>query len=309
MMHSVSFMMHSFDIHPCLMHFFDIPPTGIATSLLGIASFFLLPDSPETARWLSPADKDLAIARLKSERIGTTELVDAFSWNKLRLGIFNPVVLPTSFIFLLNSITVHGVSFFLPTIVRTIYPDRTVEMQQLLTVPPYVVGAVGCVAIAYASWRLERRGIFLIFSAPLTVVGYAMFLATDNPTVRYGAVFLPFVGIFAYGALTNSHVAANVVSDTARSSAIATNVMLGNIGGLISTWAFLPTDAPRYPIGNGLNLAAQASMFFIAAALYWWIERDNKKRATRDVQAELEGKSVQEIQEMDWHHPGFRWHN
>ena len=218
-------------------------------------------------------------------------------------------MLPTSIIFLLNSITVHGVSFFLPTIVRTIYPDRTVQAQQLLTVPPYVVGAVACVALSFFSWRVNRRGVFLIFCSPLTVVGYALFLATGNPTVRYGAVFLPFVGIFTYGALTNSHVAANVVSDTARSSAIATNAMLGNVGGLMSTWAFLEFDAPRFAIGNGLNLAAQAAMFFIATGLYFWIKQDNRKRAARDVRAELAGKSVQEIQEMDWHHPGFQWHN
>ncbi|KND91828.1 putative transporter [Tolypocladium ophioglossoides CBS 100239] len=282
---------------------------GIATCVLGIVAFFALPDRPETAKWLSNEEKDLAIARIKSERIGTTELVDAFSWAKIKLGIFNPVVLATATIFLLDNITVYGISFFLPTIVRTIYPDRSVPAHQLLTVPPYVVGAVACVATSFCSWRLGRRDVFLIFCSPLTVVGYAMFLATENSTVRYGAVFLPFVGIYTYGALTNSHAAANVVSDTARSSAIATNVMLGNVGGLISTWAFLPFDAPRYAIGNGLNLAVQAAIFFIGIGLSFWIKLDNRKRAARDVAAELEGKSVQEIQEMDWRHPGFRWHN
>lgn len=270
---------------------------------------FVLPDRPETATWLTDEERGLAVMRIKSERIGTTELIDKTSWNKLKLGIFNPVVLPTSVIFLLNSITVHGVSFFLPTIVRTIYPDRSVEMQQLLTVPPYVVGAITCVAICFYSSRLDRRGRFLIFCSPLPAVGYALLLACSDPAVRYGATFLPFCGIFAYGALTNSHVSANVVSDTARLSAIATNVMLGNIGGLMSTWAFLEHDAPRYAIGNGLNLAAQASMFFVALGLYTWIEKDNKDRATRDVGVELQGKSLSEMQEMDWHHPGFQWHN
>lgn len=147
----------------------------------------------------------------------------------------------------------------------------------------------------------------MIFCAPLTVVGYAMFLASTNPSVRYGATFLPFLGIFTYGALTNSHVAANVVSDTAKSSAIATNVMLGNVGGLISTWAFVGTDAPNYRIGNGLNLAAQATMVIIATLLYFWIKKDNKRREKIDAAAELEGKSMQEIQDLDWKHPGFRW--
>lgn len=280
---------------------------GIATSVVGIICFFALPDRPETALWLSPKEKELARSRLKSERIAVTELVDQFSWKKMRLGIFNPVVLPTAVLFLLDSITVHGVSFFLPTIVKTIFPHQTVANQQLLTVPPYVVGAISCAATSYVSWRVNRRSIFMIFCAPLTVVGYAMFLATTNPGVRYGATFLPFLGIFTYGALTNSHVAANVVSDTARSSAIATNVMLSNVGGLISTWAFVAKDSPNYHIGNGLNLAAQATMILIAAASYFWAKRDNRRREAVDVVAALEGKSMQEIQDMDWKHPGFRW--
>jgi hypothetical protein len=46
--------------------------------------------------------------------------------------------------------------------------------------------------------------------------------------------------------MTNAQVAANCVSDSARASGIGFNVMIGNIGGLISTWSFLPTDAPYY---------------------------------------------------------------
>ncbi|TWU73366.1 hypothetical protein ED733_000942 [Metarhizium rileyi] len=282
---------------------------GTATALLGVICFFALPDGPETALWLTRPEKDLAIARLQSESIFTAELVDQFSWNRIKLGIFNPVVLPTSVIFLLNSITVHGVSFFLPTIVRTIFPTHSVSSQQLLTVPPYVLGAMTCAATSYVSWRVNRRAIFMIFCAPLTVLGYAMFLASTDPNVRYGATFLPFMGIFTYGALTNSHVAANVVSDTAKSSAIATNVMLGNIGGLISTWAFLPSDAPHYKVGNGLNLAVQASMIVVATTMYYWTKKDNARRETLDVVAELEGKTTQEIQDMDWKHPGFKWRN
>jgi hypothetical protein len=63
-----------------------------------------------------------------------------------------------------------------------------------------------------------------------------MFLTSTNPSVRYGATFIIASGAFAFGSLTNAEVSANVVSDTARSSAIGTNVMFGNIGGLIATW-------------------------------------------------------------------------
>mgnify|MGYP005988646465 CR=1 FL=1 len=280
---------------------------GLATVILGLVSFAILPDRPETAIWLTPEEKQLAISRLRAERLSKSHKAEEFNWNKVRLGIFNPVVLPTSAIFLLNSTTVHGVSFFLPTIVKTIFPHEPVRTQQLLTVPPYVLGALACALTSLWSWKIGKREIFMIFCAPLTVVGYLLFLATDNFKVRYGAVFLPFFGIFTYGALTNSHVAANVISDTSRTAAIATNVMFGNIGGLASTWAYVDKDAPHFKIGNGLNLACQASMIIIATGLYFWRKRDNKRRDDFQRSEASESATEADIDELDWKHPDFRW--
>jgi MFS family permease len=111
---------------------------GIITCGLSLIAFFTLTDRPATARWLSQEEKDLAIARVKSERVGTTEVLDKLDVRKVLLGIFSPVTLSTAFIFLLNNITVQGLAFFLPTIVKTIYPEDSVVSQQLHTVPPYV---------------------------------------------------------------------------------------------------------------------------------------------------------------------------
>lgn len=114
---------------------------GIITICLSLISFFTLTDRPETARWLNQDEKDLAIARVKAERVGTTEVLDKLDRTKTLRGILSPATLITSFIFLLNNITVQGLAFFAPTIVKTIYPKDSVISQQLHTVPPYVVGA------------------------------------------------------------------------------------------------------------------------------------------------------------------------
>ncbi|PTB62354.1 MFS general substrate transporter [Trichoderma citrinoviride] len=280
---------------------------GIITIGLGIVSFFTLTDRPETARWLSQPEKDLAIARVKSERVGVTSVLDSMDKTKIRRGILNPVTLTTAFIFLLNNITVQGLAFFAPTIVATLFEGSTPVRQQLLTVPPYVVGAFFTVFIPLLSWRLDRRQIFIVASAPMVMVGYAMFLGSAEPKVRYGATFLVASSAFSFGALTNAHVAANVVGDTARSAAIATNVMAANIGGLISSWAFLPFDAPDYHIGNGLNLATSGTILVLGTVMLLWMKRDNKKRGRRDVDAELTGLTQEQIESLDWKHPAFQW--
>ena len=99
---------------------------GIITCLLSIIAFATLTDRPATARWLSQEEKDLAIARVKSERVGQTEVLDKIDVPKLIKGLTSPVALTTAFIFLLDNITVQGLAFFAPTIVKTIYPDASV---------------------------------------------------------------------------------------------------------------------------------------------------------------------------------------
>ncbi|OGM46543.1 putative MFS transporter [Aspergillus bombycis] len=280
---------------------------GIITIGLGLIAFVTLTDRPETARWLTQEEKDLAIARLKAERVSTTEVLDKMDRNKMMLGIFNPVTLSTSFIFLLNNITVQGLAFFAPTIVRTIYPNDSVVSQQLHTVPPYVVGAFFTVLFPFLSWRWDNRMVFFVVAPPLMVIGYIMFLASTEPMVRYGATFLIASGAFAFGALCNAHVSNNVVSDTARSSAIGTTVMFGNLGGLVSTWSFLPFDAPNYHIGNGLNLATSSLIIILGACLWMWMRWDNNRREKVDVDEALRGMSQQQIQDLDWRNPAFRW--
>ncbi|KAF1938705.1 MFS transporter [Clathrospora elynae] len=277
---------------------------GIITCCLAILSFFTLTDRPESARWLSQAEKGLAIARVKSERVGQSEVLDKLGKKKVLRGIFNPVVLTTSSIFLLDSITVQGLSFFAPTI---IYPKSTVVSQQLHTVPPYAVGAFFTVLLPFLSWRSDKRTIFFILGAPLIMIGYIMFLASTNAQVRYGATFLIASGAFSFGALCNAQGSANVVSDTARASAIGTVVVFGNVGGLISTWSFLPFDGPDFPIGNGLNLATSSTTLILSILLLLWMNRSNKQRESIDVDQELAGKSQVEIEDLDWRHPSFRW--
>jgi hypothetical protein len=183
----------------------------------------LLTDRPDTARWLSEEEKQLAVDRVKIERVEQDAVVDKLNSKRLKRGLLNPITLSTAAVFLLNNITAIGISFFLPTVIRTIYPGETVVHQQLRTVPPYIIGAVLLLVATYVSSRLDTRQVFLVIHAPLVLVGYAMLLATRNPEARYAALYLNASTIFIGGAISNAQVSANTNSDSSRSMAIATN--------------------------------------------------------------------------------------
>ena len=75
-----------------------------------------------------------------------------------------------------------------------------------------------------------------------------------------------------------------MVSDTVRSSPKHQRDG-GNIIGLIATCAFHPFDRPNYRIGG------------------WTKGAENGKV----VAAEMEGQDHEEVEKLEWRHPGFEW--
>lgn len=70
-----------------------------------------LTDRPQSARWLTQAEKDMAVARVKSERLAQTEVLDSIHKKKVMRGMFNPITLTTAFVFCLNNIPAQGLAF------------------------------------------------------------------------------------------------------------------------------------------------------------------------------------------------------
>lgn len=227
---------------------------GVITIGLALICLAALTDRPETARWLTEEEKTLAVERVKSERLGQDQVLDKMNRTKLKHGILNPITISTAFIFLLSNIVVLGISFFLPTIVRTIYPERSRVQQQLLTVPPYIVASVCFLTVSWMATYYNTRQIFLFFSGPLVMVGYAMLLGITNANARYAAIFLTASCAFFAGSLSNAQVSANTVSDTARGIAIGTNSKS------FESWVFLSSHLSP-SISVHLQIASKFGVF------------------------------------------------
>ncbi|OHW98934.1 MFS transporter [Colletotrichum incanum] len=282
---------------------------GVVTVAVGLLALVFLTDRPETARFLTPQEREIAIIRLREERVGATVILDRISKNKMIKGAINPVTATTSICFMFCSLSVQGLALFAPTIVRSIYPNVSVTRQQLLTVPPYAFGAVCLLLMCYASWKLNRRQIFMIACAPPMMIGYLIFLCTNyrQTTARYAAVFLMASTSFILGPLCHAQASANVSSDTARNMSIAICMFFGNIGSLVSTWSFLPSDAPNYRIGCGLNFATSTLILATAVGAWVWMRLDNNRKDQKNVDAELASLTTAEAEQLDWKHPAFRW--
>lgn len=86
----------------------------------------------------------------------------------------------------------------MPTIIRALGKYSAIQIQ-LRTVPPYVVAAVWSCTISYIAWKVQKRGIMIMISVPIAILGYGLFLGTTNPHARYAGCFLCFTGVVPLG--------------------------------------------------------------------------------------------------------------
>lgn len=71
------------------------------------------------------------------------------------------------------------------------------QQAQLMSVPPYVYGAIVLVVVGTLSDRLKNRGYFVVFFlAPCCLIGFTLNQFVSNVGVRYFGLFLTVSGGF-----------------------------------------------------------------------------------------------------------------
>jgi ACS family phthalate transporter-like MFS transporter len=130
---------------------------GLPAIVLGGVAFFYLDDRPEQARWLDDAEKRLVIGNLEAD--------EAYKEPGKRQGFLDvardPRVYVVVLAYLVNPMLGIVLNYWTPTIISAAGVKDLLAISTLSSVP-FVVGAIGMLAIAYHSDRkLERRWHFL----------------------------------------------------------------------------------------------------------------------------------------------------
>ncbi|CAE6448042.1 unnamed protein product, partial [Rhizoctonia solani] len=148
-------------------------------------------------------------------------------------------------------------------------------------------------------------GVWLLFLAPLVIVGLAILLATSNNQANYAAVFLIAMGAFPQGPMLLSWATNNSAPNTVRAVSSALVVSIGTLGPIITSWIYLPGDSPRYRIANSVQLGGQATFFVLVFILVIRNTRENRRRARGERDYRLNA-SEEEVARLGSRHPNFR---
>ncbi|KAG6355183.1 hypothetical protein INS49_004264 [Diaporthe citri] len=255
---------------------------GIITMIIGLIAPIWLPASPATCKFLTEREQMIAAERLVREHRSQPDERVTFAHVKRAVMCIHNYTCGLGFF--LTNITVQGLSVFLPTILRDL--DWTDTKAQLYSVPP---------------------GAFLGAFSLLAIIGFAILRWETNPNIRYMGVYFVTVGAFPGGPGFLAWAINNAAGPAVRAVTSGYVVTVGTIGGIVATWTYVPSDGPAYRTGHTINLVGQVVVLFLSLFGIAYCAYENKLRAAGKRDHRLEGRTEEEINQLGYRHPEFRY--
>ena len=206
--------------------------TGVPAVLMAVVTYVFLPNSPATARWLAPADRDWLRGSLEAEQgTGHDEGVRA-----QLAALRNPRVLHLAATHLALAIGTYGFNLFLPLIIKQINPAYSATNIGFTAAIPYVCAALALLGTAQLSKRARERKYLVAVPLAMGAVGLAAVIALrDHPGPAVVALAITGIGAFAwlppFWALTTDSL-----SRTHAAVGIAAINSIGNLGGFFGPY-------------------------------------------------------------------------
>ncbi|KAI1400464.1 MFS general substrate transporter [Hypoxylon fuscum] len=278
---------------------------GLLTIVFAVASFWMVHDFPDQARFLSDEDRVRVVRRLKLDQQSSAEH-EEWKVSYLIAGLKDWKMWLGMVIYMGCDMPLYAFSLFLPSIIQELGWSTSTVRSQLLSVPPYAAAALLTVVIGFVADRTRQRGLCNIVVSLIGIAGFLMLLASTDPRVKYAGTFLGALGIYPCISNTISWMANNIEGVYKRGVVLGFVIGWGNLNGIVSSNIYF--NSPRYLEGHGVMVAYMTLFLFGGSLLMTTLLRiENKKRRQGKRDYRIEGKSAKEIEALGDARPDFMY--
>ena len=219
---------------------------GLPALVLGVTTFFYLPDDPSEARWLSAPEQGWLDDTLSAERRVLEQTRALTLWQALTHGRVWRLCL----LYFSTIISFYGVAFWLPQIVQS-FSGLSNAAVALISALPYLAAAVGMVIVARHSDRTGERRRHVAVAAFAAAAGLLLgALVQRHPLLAFLALCVAATGIWStLGPFWSLPTA--FLSGTAAAGGIALINSVGNVGGFVgpTVMGYLKQRTHRFESG------------------------------------------------------------
>jgi D-galactonate transporter len=232
---------------------------GLPAIVLGIVVLFVLPDGPETARWLSEAERAAVREALNGDgharNAGSHAIREALSSGRVWLVSVSH--------FLLIPVALYGIGFWMPQILKTASGGSDFAVG-LLTAIPYACGAVAMVLAGRHSDRTGERRWHVACAAFVCASGLVLSTLGTGPVWTVAMLSVAMVGLAGvFGPFWA--LASVTIRGAGAAAAIALINSVGNTGGFVGPYLLGAINDATHSFAIGLY--AIAAMLVLGGAL------------------------------------------
>ncbi|KIY51609.1 MFS general substrate transporter [Fistulina hepatica ATCC 64428] len=274
---------------------------GSLTCFTALIAMFILPDFPETTRWLSPEERALAMRRMEEdvgvkdkEHTGINgyedENQDSFAAHQARYPGLADVLLGVKSWWMAFAMTGYVISLsfnaYFQTLTKTLGYSTTVTL--LLCAPPFVFAAIVTFCWSRYSDHMHQRCLHITLSFGLGVVGFIIAISTMNTAARYVSLFLmaqSYAGqVMMFAWISNTFPR----PPSTRAIAIAFVNCFSQLGNVAGSYIWPDNWGETYTNSYAICISCSGFGIVLSWGLHWYLDRQNK-RMDRE---EEEGKAV-----------------
>lgn len=269
---------------------------GLLTVLCAVASFFILQDFPDTAKFLNETERVWVVRRLQEDMkfsAGGEKFKMKYVMQSLRdwktwvaMGIYMGFDGP-----------LFSFSLFLPTIINQL--GFKANVANLLSVPVYAWACLVTVSIGFIGDRIGHRAYINLTLFGIGLIGYIILIASTTPSLSYFAVYLAASAIYPTIPNSVAWVSGNVEGSYKRSATLGMAIGWGNLNGAVTSNVYRARDKPWYRLGHGITMTYIAIGWLCSLLFLVLLRRENARREAGHRDEVIEGTDNPVAQEVN----------
>ncbi|KAL8968541.1 MAG: hypothetical protein Q9183_002416 [Haloplaca sp. 2 TL-2023] len=281
---------------------------GLVTVVIGFVTFFILPDTPMQARFLSETEKVMLLKHVSVNQTGIRN--KKYNLRQALEVLMDIQLWLMTILTILISISSGVITTYSVTLVRNF--GYTAPQAALLNMPSGLVSIASTLIVGYGVKHTSNRWAWLVACCvPGILGGGLMSFATGRKASQLAGIYLVNV-ITATLIIIYQWTGSNVAGQTKRVISVALVSGSFSVGNIIGPQTFQARDAPDYIPAKITVLATQSAAALIAFVLflyYVWSNKSKKSASSIEGSVGAEGGRDEQLWEdrTDKQNPTFRY--
>ncbi|KAJ7497757.1 MFS general substrate transporter [Mycena latifolia] len=256
--------------------------TGILTVVFSVVVYLVLPNSPTTARFLTPEEKILAVERLRANNTGTE--TKTWKWAQARECLFDPKTWAWFSMIFLISIPSGGISTFGPLIINSFGYNQLNTI--LLQMPFGAVQICATLLGGYAATRWKLKAPVLVALTLPPIAGAAALLNLPRGPAHKGPLLGAYYIVSFYpgiSPLIYTWSSQNTAGHTKKTLTTGILFVGQSAGNILGPFLYTTQQAPLYKKGLTSSLACFSALASVFIATAFYLMFLNRRHAARRV--------------------------